>query len=78
VVPKPSDNSADRRIWMRMVSEYTGLAMLLPVSTFVGYAIGYLLDKAFGTTFLYLVFLILGIISGLAQLIRQVQKDTKE
>ncbi len=77
-VPKPSDNSADRRTWMRLVSEYTGLAMLLPVSTFVGYGIGYLLDKAFGTTFLYLVFLLLGIISGLAQLIRQVQKDTKE
>jgi F0F1-type ATP synthase assembly protein I len=63
---------------MAMVSEYTGLAFLLPVCTFVGYVIGYLLDKAFHTHFLYLVFLILGIISGFVQLIRQIQKDTRD
>src|SRR5438034_7365398 len=48
------------RSFMAMVSEYTALAFLLPASTFVGYVIGYLLDKAFGTRFLYLVFLIIG------------------
>ncbi len=57
------------------VGEYTSLAFLLPAATFVGYGIGYLLDKAFGTHFLYLVFLLLGIASGFIQLIRQVQKD---
>jgi F0F1-type ATP synthase assembly protein I len=62
---------------MAMVSQYTGLAFLLPVSTFVGYVIGYLLDKAFHTHFLYVVFLILGIVSGFVQLIRQIQKDTR-
>jgi F0F1-type ATP synthase assembly protein I len=61
---------------MAMVSEYTALAFLLPTSTFVGYVIGYLLDKAFHTHFLYLVFLILGIVSGFVQLIRQLQRDT--
>jgi len=30
---------------MATVGEYMGLAFLLPVSSFVGYAIGYLLDK---------------------------------
>src|SRR4051794_14692630 len=49
------------KTFMAMVSEYTALAFLLPVSTFVGYAIGYMLDKAFGTHFLYLVFLLIGI-----------------
>ena len=63
---------------MAMVSEYTGLAFLLPVSTLVGYGIGYLLDKAFHTHFLYLVFLVLGIISGFVQLIRQIQRDTRD
>ena len=29
---------------MVMVGEYTSLAFLLPAATFVGYAIGYLLD----------------------------------
>jgi F0F1-type ATP synthase assembly protein I len=63
---------------MSMVGEYTSLAFLLPVATFVGYAIGYLLDKAFGTHFLRVVFLILGTISGFVQLIRQVMRDTRE
>ena len=61
---------------MAMVGEYTGLAFLLPASTFVGYAIGHLLDKAFHTNFLYIVFLIFGIVGGFVQLIRQIQRDT--
>ena len=63
--------------FMVMVGEYTSLAFLLPTTTFVGYVIGYLLDKAFGTHFLYIVFLILGIASGFVQLIRQLQRDTR-
>jgi F0F1-type ATP synthase assembly protein I len=63
---------------MAMVSEYTALAFLLPTSTFVGYVIGYLLDKAFGTHFLYLVFLLIGIASGFVQLIRQLMRDTDD
>ena len=67
-----------KKPFMVTVGEYTSLAFLLPVSTFVGYAIGYMLDKAFGTHFLYLVFLILGIVSGFVQLIRQIQRDTDD
>ena len=62
---------------LALAGEYMSLAILLPASTFVGYAIGYLLDKLFGTHFLYIVFLILGIISGFVQLIRKVQQDTR-
>lgn len=54
---------------------YMSLGVALPAATFVGYAIGYLLDKALGTTFLWMVFLILGIISGFLQIIREVGKD---
>lgn len=67
-----------KKPWAAMVGEYTGLAFLLPVSTFVGYAIGYLLDRAFGTHFLYLIFLLLGIAAGLIKLVQQVQKDTRD
>jgi len=63
--------------FMMMVSEYSALAFLLPASTFVGYVIGYLLDKAFGTHFLYLIFLVLGIVSGFVQLVRQLLRDTR-
>ena len=55
---------------------YSALAFLLPAATFVGYLIGYLLDKAFGTHFLYLPFLLMGIAAGIFQLIREVTKDS--
>lgn len=61
-----------------MLSRYVGLATLLPTATFVGYAIGYLLDKAFGTHFLKIVFLVIGIIAGFVQLIRELTKDSRE
>ncbi|HUK19808.1 MAG TPA: AtpZ/AtpI family protein [Bryobacteraceae bacterium] len=58
-------------------AQYTGLALLLPVATFVGYVIGGLLDRAFHTHFLYIVFLILGSVGGFVELIRQVMRDTR-
>ena len=59
-----------------MLGRYLGLATLLPATTFVGYAIGYLLDKAFGTTYLKIVFLLIGIAGGILQLVRELLKDT--
>ena len=63
---------------MVTVGEYTSLAFLLPAASLVGYAIGYLLDRAFHTHFLYIPFLILGIAAGFVQLIRQVLRDTRD
>ena len=63
---------------MAQVAEYTSLAFLLPVTAVVGYVIGYLLDKAFGTHFLYIVFLLLGIAAGFLQLIRILLRDTRD
>ena len=57
------------------IGQYLSLALLLPVSTFVGYVIGYLLDKAFGTNFLKILFLILGTAAGFVQLYRQLSRD---
>ena len=64
--------------FMVLVGEYTTLAFLLPAATFIGYLIGYLLDKAFDTHFLYLVFLVLGIVAGFVELIRRLQRDTRD
>lgn len=72
LVPRKEKN------WVAMIGEYTSLGFLLPVSTLVGYVIGYLLDKLFHTHFLYIPFLILGIVSGFVQLIRQLQRDTRD
>ncbi len=67
-----------KRPFLVQVGEYTSLAFLLPVSTAVGYGIGYLLDRTFGTRFLTWIFLLLGIAGGFVQLIRQIQKDTQD
>ena len=61
----------------RQVGRYTSLAFLLPSCVFVGYVIGYFLDKAFGTHFWYIVFLLVGIAAGFVELVREVQKDIK-
>lgn len=66
-----------KKSFMVTVGEYTSLAFLLPACTFVGYLLGYLLDKAFHTHFLYIPFLILGIAAGFVQLIRQLMRDTR-
>jgi F0F1-type ATP synthase assembly protein I len=68
----------DSRNFARMVSRYTSLAMILPVSTVVGYVLGYLLDKWLGTKWLFLVGLLFGIAAGFVQLIREIQKDTRD
>ena len=67
-----------KKPWPVLVGEYTSLAFLLPVSAVVGYAIGYVLDKQFGTHWLYIPFLILGIAAGFVQLVRQLLRDTKD
>ncbi|MGD0438436.1 MAG: AtpZ/AtpI family protein, partial [Bryobacteraceae bacterium] len=65
----PKDNP------MRQFGKYYGLAFLVPVSILVGYTIGYFLDKAFGTQYLKVVFLFLGIASGMIELVRELTKD---
>jgi len=59
-------------------AEYTSLAFALPAGTLVGYVIGYLLDRAFSTTWLKIVFLILGSAGGFVQLIRQIMRDAHD
>jgi F0F1-type ATP synthase assembly protein I len=41
----------------------------------VGYGIGYGLDKLFHTGFLKVVFLLLGIASGIIELVRELSED---
>lgn len=60
-----------------MIGEYSQLAFVLPAATIVGYGIGYLLDRALGTHFLNIVFLLVGIAAGFLQIIRKVTKDSE-
>jgi F0F1-type ATP synthase assembly protein I len=60
------------------VGTYLSLAFLLPLSTFVGYVLGTLLDRAFGTHFLYIVFLLFGIAAGFIEMVRRFSKESKQ
>ena len=68
----PKDNT------MQQVGRVVGLAFLLPTATFVGYVIGYFLDRAFHTHFLTFVFLLFGVASGVIELIRELSQDARD
>ncbi len=53
---------------------FLSLGFIIPAAIVVGYAIGYGLDRVFGTHFLSLVFLIGGAIGGLFAMVREAQK----
>jgi len=73
-----NDEKAGRKqTWTVQAGEWMSLAFILPASTFVGYLIGYLLDKAFGTHWLYLLFLVIGIVAGFRQLLRGIDRLNK-
>ncbi|MGH9559226.1 MAG: AtpZ/AtpI family protein [Bryobacteraceae bacterium] len=55
-------------------ARYFSVAMLLPASSLVGYAIGYGLDRLFSTHFLNIVFLLLGSVGGFIELVRELNK----
>ncbi len=62
----------------KQLLEASSVGIHLVVSTFVGFAIGYGLDKLFGTSpYLTVIFLITGIIAGFRELIRIAKKQEK-
>jgi F0F1-type ATP synthase assembly protein I len=69
---------ASKKSWPALVGEYTSLAFMLPLATFIGYALGYLMDKAMGTHWIYIPGLLLGIAAGFVQLIRHFLRDTRD
>ncbi len=61
---------------LAQVGHYLGLATILPACVFVGWIMGYGLDRWLGTSFFKIVFLIIGIASGFIQLIRDLMRET--
>lgn len=54
---------------------YYAVAFLVPSAVLVGFGIGYLLDWLFGTGFLKIIFLFLGLAAGVIELVRDLSKD---
>ena len=57
------------------LGKYYGLIFVVPVAVLVGYGIGYGLDKVFHTSFLKVVFLLLGVAAGIIDLLSELSKD---
>ncbi|MDD8020656.1 MAG: AtpZ/AtpI family protein [Acidobacteriota bacterium] len=63
----------------KKMGEISSLALILPSSIAVGLAIGYILDRWFKSEpYMLLIWLLLGIISGLLNLWRGIRKYLKE
>ncbi len=64
-----------RRMNYRRLAELSSLGLMLPSSIAVGLALGYFLDKIFGTwPWLLAIFTVLGIVSGFLSLLRGLKK----
>jgi len=72
----PSDGRGADEFW-RLMAHYAPAIGLMPASILAGYLIGYGLDYLFSTTFLRFVFMILGVVSGIVQLMRLLSRDVK-
>lgn len=60
----------------KQLLDASSIGIQLVLSTFVGFAIGYFLDKMLGTSpWLTVIFLIMGIIAGFRELLRVARKQ---
>ncbi|HEY1754887.1 MAG TPA: hypothetical protein VGG72_05795 [Bryobacteraceae bacterium] len=61
--------------FFRLMGRYMPIVGLVPGSILAGYVIGYGLDYLFSTTMLRYVFAGLGIVAGIVQLMRILDRD---
>jgi F0F1-type ATP synthase assembly protein I len=70
-------DSSEKKKFAVQIARYSAIGMMLPAATFIGWLLGTALDRWLGTSWLYLVGLILGIIAGFIELVRTVSSDNK-
>jgi F0F1-type ATP synthase assembly protein I len=70
------ERDADETVWTQ-IGRYSSLGFILPLSILAGFVIGWLLDKLFHTHFLYIVFLVLGIVAGFIELLKKLNTETR-
>lgn len=67
----------NKKPYWAQIGDYASLGFMLPATTAVGYFAGVLLDHVFHTTYLKIVFLILGIVAGFVEFIRIVTRKSE-
>ncbi|MEC4686594.1 MAG: AtpZ/AtpI family protein [Nitrospirota bacterium] len=72
------EKNSKKELW-RQLLDASAIPLNLVAATFVGFAIGYGLDKLFGTSpYLTIIFFILGIIAGFRELFRYARRMERE
>ena len=67
-----SSPDSGKRSFLLQAARYSQLAITLPAATFLGWLIGFALDRWLHTHYLYIVGLLVGIAAGFVELIRTV------
>jgi ATP synthase protein I len=63
----------------RKIAELASIALMLPSSIIVGLIFGYFLDRWLGTApWLLLIFMVLGVVSGILSLVRALERLNKD
>ena len=62
---------------MASVARYLGLAFLIPIAAGGGWVVGSYLDKTLKTGYWAVICLLLGIVGGFIQLLRELLRDAK-
>jgi len=75
--PSPDNDPQEKNTWQQL-ARYSQLAFVFPAAIVVGLILGSLLDRWLHTTWFYLVGLILSIIAGFIELIREAASASKE
>lgn len=70
--------SEDKYAMLRQAGPVTVIPFLLLVSPVLGYFIGRFLDKRFNTSFLWIVFIVLGFVAGAREVYRIIVRVSKE
>ena len=71
---KQNEPQSEKKSWVE-AEKYIQLGIMLPVAVVVGYFLGSFLDDKFGTTWIKLAGLFVGIIAGFVQLARIAMSD---
>lgn len=68
--PQPGASEPRKPSAAAQLAKYSELAFVLPAGAIGGWLLGALLDKQFGTHWIYLLGLVLGFIGGFVRIIR--------
>jgi ATP synthase protein I len=72
-MPPPANSGNDRKVVLRglvRAESMIQIALALPLSTFIGWGLGDLLDRKLHTSWIAVVGLLLGIAAGFTQVVR--------